>query len=148
MHIARNFFQICFEKIEICEFCRSLFPSLRFSYHWMGGRGASPRNFNGNTVTCTHVKSLRLIGEHRYDPPIFCMSKIIIANIFVSKIVENLLSQLFFPHPWSGVISKKLSLMWHARQSISRNHLLKQRNSVSEVRLLVKMHFSCCTLLG
>ena len=67
MHIARNFFfQICFAKIEICEFCRSLFPSLRFSYHWMGGRGTSPRYFSGNRVTYTHVKSLRLIGEHRY----------------------------------------------------------------------------------
>ena len=139
---------ICFAEIEICEFCRSFFPSLRFSYHWIGGRGTSLRNFSGNTVTYTHVKSLRLIGEHRYDPPIFCMSKIIIAKLFVSKIVENLLSQLFFPHPWSGVISKKLSVMWHAGQSTSRNHLLKQRNSVSEVRLLVKMHFSCCTLLG
>ena len=60
-----NFLKTFLQKIVNCEFCHSLFLFFIISYHWMGGKGGSPRYFNGNAPKYSHVNLVRSIGEHR-----------------------------------------------------------------------------------
>ena len=69
VHIARKIFENVFAKNRKLRILSFTFLLFIIPYHWMGGKGGSPRYFNGNAPKYNHVNLVRSIGEHRYGPP-------------------------------------------------------------------------------